>query len=406
MYFQTKNKADCCGCGLCSQICPKNAITMTDDECGFRYPVVEEDICVHCGLCEKVCIFREKIRGDGERTRFYAVRSKDDEVVLRSSSGGMLTVMAEEIFSREGVLYGVAYGENFRVEHQRARNLEEAKGFRGSKYVQSDAFRLFADVKQDLEQGRDVLVTGTPCQITALNAYLAHAGVDQSHLYTCDNICHGVSSPMVFADYLECMKRYIPKGDAIRYVNMRHKAQRSGQTSLHIESGSGYVSEADRFSYYRLFFNRIANRPACFACRFTSYARPGDLSAADFWNSRDGEISYDASLGLNEVLVNTPKGERFFEAIRERAYCQEVSREKAWQPHLEYPTQMPDNYEAFWKEYLDAEDREVVMRKYLKVSPLFKLINFMIPILRKTGLYAVGGKLYKAVFVKKAKGAK
>ena len=403
IYFQTNHKADCCGCGACSHVCPQKAITMTDDGQGFCYPVINRELCVHCGLCEKTCIFGEKIADTGADTKFYAVRSKDEAVVCRSSSGGMFTLMAEEIFSRGGVVYGVAYDENFRVEHAKAENMEQAAAFRGSKYVQSDNSSLYPSVKQDLEDGKTVLVTGTPCQIAGLKAFLERSPTDTEKLYTCDNICHGVSSPMVFADYMQSLKKYVPEGDRIRYVNMRHKPGTDGKTAFAVHTNGGKpLPQAEDYSFYRLYQTRTVTRPSCFACRFTSYSRVGDLSFGDFWNAKDGDIAFEAKTGLNEVLVNTPKGAELFAAVSERACFQEVSRELAWQPHLEYASPQPKNYGAFWEAYLHTDNREQVMRKYLKGSILPRVIKFAMPILRKTGLYTLFGKLYKAVFVKKA----
>lgn len=401
MYFKTSNKAECCGCGACAHVCPKNAITMLDDGCGFLYPRIDEALCVNCGLCEKACPLTQPLP-EGFDTKFYAVRSKDDGVVSKSSSGGMLTLVAEEIFSRGGVVYGVIYGEGFRVEHARAENMEQAKAFRTSKYVQSNTDALHASVKQDLEAGKTVLVTGTPCQIAGLQSFLKYTRTDASLLYTCDNICHGVSSPLTFKDYISFLDQYIPEGDRISYFNMRHKRNPGENTVLEVRTEkNGVISQVDNFSYYRLFLNRIANRPACFNCHYTSYSRVGDYSVADFWNGTDSSFTFDGNHGVNEVLINSEKGQELFDAIREKAFYQEVTKEKAWQPHLEYTTQKPKTYEQFWQEYLSSDDREQVMRKYLKVNPLFKVINFATPILRKMGLYSIFGRLYKTVFVRK-----
>ncbi len=401
MYFHGDDKTQCCGCGLCSRICPHNAITMHSDDCGFSYPSVDSSLCINCGLCEKHCIFVQKLSEPKPDPKIFAVCNKDDAIVSQSSSGGMFTLMAEEIFRQGGTVYGVAYTDAFRVEHQKAESMESANAFRTSKYVQSDNTILYASVKQDLEEQKPVLVTGTPCQIAGLTEYLSCNRVDTSMLFTCDNICHGVSSPLTFQDYIAALKQSLSADDCITYFNMRHKGEVGSATTLEVRSQKkGVLREIKDFSYYRLFLNRIANRPSCFVCPFTSYNRVGDLSVADFWNSTERDFSFDTSHGVNEVLINTEKGAALFDAIKDRAYIQEVSKEKAWQPHLEYPTQKPATYENFWEEYHLASDKAQVMRKYLKVSPLFKIINFAIPILRKTGLYSFCGKCYKTIFVK------
>lgn len=51
-------KEQCCGCSACYAICPKNAITMIEDEEGFLYPQINIDRCVDCKMCLKVCPFK------------------------------------------------------------------------------------------------------------------------------------------------------------------------------------------------------------------------------------------------------------------------------------------------------------------------------------------------------------
>lgn len=115
-------------------------------------------------------------------------------------------------------------------------------------------------------------------------------------------------------------------------------------------------------------------------------------------------IKFDVNGGVNEVLVNTEKGQKLFAQIRENAVYQPVSKAAGWQPHLEYSTKAPGNQEAFWTEYnaaADLEGKEALLRKYMKGSTLTRIIRKVNPILQKTGLYSIAGKMYKAVFVKK-----
>ena len=50
-----QNIDNCCGCGACCDICPKNALKLEKNIKGFLYPIFNSDACISCGLCIKVC---------------------------------------------------------------------------------------------------------------------------------------------------------------------------------------------------------------------------------------------------------------------------------------------------------------------------------------------------------------
>lgn len=54
-----KDKAQCCGCELCSALCPQHAISMQIDEEGFYYPVIDSPKCTGCSNCIRVCVFKK-----------------------------------------------------------------------------------------------------------------------------------------------------------------------------------------------------------------------------------------------------------------------------------------------------------------------------------------------------------
>lgn len=48
----------CCGCGICSVICPSKAIKMNENEEGFLYPIINFQLCIGCLLCIENCRFK------------------------------------------------------------------------------------------------------------------------------------------------------------------------------------------------------------------------------------------------------------------------------------------------------------------------------------------------------------
>lgn len=43
----------CCNCGCCKEVCPKNAISLIENNVGEIVPEINDDLCIECGLCVK-----------------------------------------------------------------------------------------------------------------------------------------------------------------------------------------------------------------------------------------------------------------------------------------------------------------------------------------------------------------
>lgn len=404
MLTENQNKNQCCGCMTCSHICPKSAITMEQDEQGFAYPSVDKNKCIDCGLCHKVCPMEENYVGQDAVPDIYALCNKNQETLTESSSGGMFSILARWVIGQGGVIYGVAFDESFSVRHMRADSMEDAARFRSSKYVESDLTEVYAHILEDLKAGLTVLLTGTPCQISAVQKFLLQKRADCTNLYTCDNICHGVPSRKIWTDYLNILQdKYMDSNDSITYINMRSKKSGWKERAMEVRLKSGDLDEVTKdFSFNKIFSSLYANRPSCFNCKYTSYKRPSDFTLGDFWNEKSAGITFDVSNGVSEVLVNTEKGRKLFQLIKDQANCQPVSKKAAWQPHLEYAAKAPKNQAQFWEEYNSSPDKEALLRRYLEGTLMTKVIRKASPILQKTGLYSMAGKMYKVLLVKKS----
>ena len=128
------DKKNCCGCSACASICPKQCISMVTDNEGFLYPHVGKDSCIDCSLCEKVCNELHPMP-QREPLQVLAAINKNEEIRLKSSSGGIFYVLAEKIISEGGVVFGARFDENWQVVIDYTETMNGVEALMGSKYV-------------------------------------------------------------------------------------------------------------------------------------------------------------------------------------------------------------------------------------------------------------------------------
>lgn len=109
--------------------------------------------------------------------RAFAARNRSEEVRRMSSSGGVFLALADEALRRGGVVYGCAYDAELRAVHVRCETMTDVLRCVGSKYVQSDLGHALRALLDDLDAGRFVLFTGTPCQVAAARRLAEGRGV-------------------------------------------------------------------------------------------------------------------------------------------------------------------------------------------------------------------------------------
>ena len=308
--IKVSDRSLCCGCTACQAVCPHGAVSMVPDALGFMYPSVDMDRCTDCGLCEKVCGFVRTLAEPSSRPEtvpVVAARNRDAAVLRESQSGGVFTALAKVVLSRSGVVYGSAMNPDFSVSHRRAETIEECAALRGSKYAQSDMGDVFVLVRKDLEDGREVLFTGTPCQVAGLVAYLPKRLTDK--LLTVDIICHGVPSPKVWADYVAYMGR---KGELSSAVFRDKGAEgwKVHKESFEYKDGRKVFRETFRV----LFYKNIMLRRSCASCPYDYSRRKSDITIADFWGVEEILPHFDGNNGTSMVIPMSAKGHAALEA--------------------------------------------------------------------------------------------
>ena len=322
--IQISNKSKCCGCTACVSICPKQCITMREDEEGFLYPMVDSSLCIDCNLCKKICPeLHSKERR--EPLNVYAAKHKNEQVRLASSSGGIFTLLAERIIDENGVVFGARFNSNWNVIHDYTETKKGLTAFRGSKYVQSYMGNCYQKVKFFLQQGRKVMFTGTPCQIAGLKNYLRK---DYDNLFTVDVVCHGVPSPKVWQIYLNEIARKggknsvlfhpISEKQEIKSINFRSKSTGwkkysfalilSGATADEEKNTVLLSSIFTENPYMNAFLSNLSLRPSCYDCPAKSGKSGSDITIADFWGIEEVLPEFDDDKGISLILSYTEKG--------------------------------------------------------------------------------------------------
>lgn len=321
--IEITRKENCTGCHSCYNVCPKKCITMEFDNEGFLYPKVDIEKCIECNLCEKVCpiIHQEKVEN---KPIAYGCYNKNEDIRKESSSGGIFSLIAELVIKSGGVVFGAGFDENYNVEHSYVDSIEKIGKFRGSKYVQSIIGDTFKQAKEVLEDGRVVLFTGTPCQISGLKAYL---GKDYSNLICQDIVCHGVPSQYVWHHY----KKFISKDRKIIGMNFRYKSTGWKRYSLKFdfEDGSSYEEIGNQNAYIKGFINNLYLRPSCYKCAYKTLHRQSDITLADFWGIESMLPNLDDDKGTSLVFINSNKGKHIFDKIKNNIIYESVDIEKA-----------------------------------------------------------------------------
>lgn len=374
--IQIKDKSKCCGCMACVQRCPKQCITMKEDEEGFLYPHVDESLCVSCNLCEKVCPVINQT-ANHEPIKVYAATNNNEEILKQSSSGGIFSLIAEKILDENGVVFGAAFNDKWEVCHTYIEKKEDLCKLRGSKYVQSRVGSTYKDAESFLKQNRKVLYSGTPCQIAGLKKYLRK---DYELLICVDIICHGAPSPGIWKSYIETVLTR-PKGvvggntvllslkekPVLTGISFRDK--RFGWRKYGFVLSGKSASKADRNTvlssstygllyetvndnlYMRGFLKNLYLRPSCYDCPARHGKSESDLLLGDFWGILRRHPEFYNPRGVSLVLTYTEKGEQLFESIDCKRIEATYDDALDCNINIERNEPQPNNREAFFAAY-------------------------------------------------------
>lgn len=319
----------------------------------------------------------------------FAVKHRDEQIRLNSRSGGVFTALSDAFLANNGVVYGCVLNDEFEAVHIRTVDAETRNKMRGSKYIQSRAYITYESVYEDLKAGRNVLFSGTACQITALQSYLnckisskKNDAIDLGNLLCVDIVCHGVPSSVIFSEYLRMME----KKNYSRCISIDFRNKKDFGWAAHFETFffRGKVSgirKSHSDVFKRLFYSDYITRPSCHQCPYKSFLRPGDVTLGDCWGINKVRPEFNDDKGVSLVIVNSEKGRYWFEKVSPELVYIEINKEGIMQKPLVSPYAPHRDRELFWEDYRKY-GIEYVIKKYVGHSGIRILRNHVKILLR------------------------
>lgn len=349
------NKIDCCGCELCSIICPRNIIAMRADEEGFLYPFIQnESLCINCRQCLSVCPAKTPGRVPNQIIDSYGGHLLEIESVKKSSSGGYATAISQAFIKNGGVVYGARYtNDYYGVTFSRAISLEELEPFRTSKYCQAKKGNIYKDVLKDLLEHRKVLFIGLPCEISALYHYV---GKCIDNLFTISLVCHGPTSQKVQKDFVDSIESKLKS--KINSFSVRYKQDGWKPYYILAKSVDGKVCKQKfNVSSYGTAFLYM-KRPSCSICKYKQgndeFGLQSDITLGDFHSVRKNMPHYN-KWGVSQLSIQSQKGKFLFEMIKQTCKLEYISPEKINIGNVAFQKALPmkKGREKYVKAYLN-----------------------------------------------------
>ncbi|RKM59558.1 4Fe-4S dicluster domain-containing protein [Butyrivibrio sp. XB500-5] len=374
------NKENCCGCGICTTVCPTKSINLVTDEMGFERAKVNVDTCINCSLCNEVCPLQGETIINKPLTG-YIVQCKDEMIRIDSTSGGAFTPLAKKIIDDDGVVYGVIMHDGH-AQHVRSTDVKDISLMRNSKYTQSSMRRMLEDqsIEQDISSGRKVLFSGTPCQVNGIkNKYGKH-----DNLITVEVMCREVVSPLLLSKYIDYMEK--KNHDIINKIRFRDKHYGYHYSTMNVSFSSGkqYYKPLNYDPYLKAFFSNAFARESCFSCPFRGVNRGADITIWDAWDVSRYEHLNNDDKGSTKMLVNTEKGKVLFESCKNDFYLENCTVEELIGDvsEMEQPLAYSDNFPQMREDLVDMTSQSF-FNKYWRITPSILLRNMIKTILYK-----------------------
>jgi coenzyme F420-reducing hydrogenase beta subunit len=292
-------------------------------------------------------------------------------------------------------VFGVCWDKDWQLIFDYAETQVDLSRFRGSKYLQAQVGDAYIKAEKFLKLGRQVLFTGTACQIAGLKKYLRR---DYDNLLAVDVICHGAPSPQVWKKYLDEQMRFIEQNRGSRYqiesINFRDKTVgwKNYNFSIGLKVADGkveyFTQPSSQNIFMRGFLRDFYLRPSCYSCPAKSGKSGSDITLGDFWGINQLKPEIDDDRGISAVMVNTPRGVSWLGSLSLEQHSMSYDDVCRYNPALVRSVACPPQRIKFFERY-GKESFFALVSDLCRISLARRVVNKIKGILRR---------IYKMVF--------
>lgn len=281
---------------------------MKEDTIGQIYPVIDSIHCIECHSCEKTCPILNEPTPCKPR-KAYAAWSNDEEERRTSASGGIAIEMYKYAVGNDHAAIGASQNADFTVTHKLVSTVEEVSQFKNSKYVFSDAYDVFPEIKRTLKANQKAIFIGLPCQVAAIRKLFK----DNENLLLVEVVCHGTTPYSYLKQHIDMLcKRFGKQAASISFRDPYTYTYTFTFTLYDKEGTRFYAKRTKDGDTYQFGYHRaVSYRENCYHCRFARPERNADITIADYHGlGRCAPCSFsDRNVSL--ILENTDKGKVF-----------------------------------------------------------------------------------------------
>lgn len=293
----------CCGCGGCISACHKDAVVFKMNIDGYFVAHADPDKCVSCGVCKTVCPkFSEFEDARQKPLTMYCGKNKNVNIQYNSSSGGIVTALAQAALSMGYVVFGAWFDiERRELKHIAIRDKKDLGIIRGSKYLQS----YTVDAIRQIAKEEKAAYIGTPCQIYTLRRLFP-----DKDMLLIDFRCAGTPGYLLINKYIDYLNSINKSG--IKRINFRSKQRSWHIWGVKAEYNDGTVVFKDKHhDLFGKFFSRYhdAVHDVCKECSFMNQTY-ADIRVEDAWHLMKFVAPKDYKNGFSQLAVFTDNGKK------------------------------------------------------------------------------------------------